>query len=186
MHGMNKLTDNRKKKEKRPGLAWATPRWLLTVLRATEKDNCLTVFPPAWAWRLESAEPKELFRLPTAQSGPNGFHTLFVFLPFILPQEQGMVCGVWPDRVSTVCTPLKGLLLLCLTVEWPINAFLSVDITQKLFVNPLFSMRFWKSWGDRPRKITESSFARKRVVNIILPNGSLTYYSHWQNEQNQK
>lgn len=182
---MNKLSNNKKKKEKRPGLAWATLKWLLTVLRTTEKDNCLTVFPPAWAWRLESTEPKELLQLPTVQSGLNGFHILFVFLPFILPQEQGMVCGIWPDRVSTVCTPLKALLLLCLTVELPISVFLSVDITQKLFVNPLFSMRFWKSWGGRPRKTTEFS-SQGRVVNIILPNGSLTYCSHWQNEQNQK
>lgn len=182
---MNKLSNNKKKKEKRPGLAWATLKWLLTVLRTTEKDNCLTVFPPAWAWRLESTEPKELLQLPTVQSGLNGFHILFEFLPFILPQEQGMVCGIWPDRVFTVCTPLKALLFLCLTVELPISAFLSVDITQKLFVNPLFSMRFWKSWGDRPRKITEFS-SQGRVVNIILPNGSLTYCSHWQNEQNQK
>ena len=182
---MNKLSNNKKKKEKRPGLAWATLKWLLTVLRTTEKDNCLTVFPPAWAWRLESTEPKELLQLPTVQSGLNGFHILFVFLPFILPQEQGMVCGIWPDRVFTVCTPLKALLFLCLTVELPISAFLSVDITQKLFVNPLFSMRFWKSWGGRPRKTTEFS-SQGRVVNIILPNGSLTYCSHWQNGQNQK
>lgn len=112
-------------------------------------------------WKV--TETKELFQLPTDQSGQNV--VLFVFLPLqtlhICLKNRAWHVGVWPEHVSPVCTRLKTLLLLCLTIELPISAFLSVDISQKIFVIPLFFMRFWKSWGDRPRKITDSSFTRK-------------------------
>lgn len=115
-------------------------------------------------WHLESTEPKELLQFPTKQD-----RMIFIPCLWFLPLYRlcpfasmvGTPCGIQPDHVSPVCKPFKELLLLCFTVKLPVSVFLSVDITQWIhIVNPLLSMKFWKSWGDRPRKITESCFTR--------------------------
>lgn len=94
MHRMNKLTDSRKNKEKMPGLAWATPRWLLTVLRATEKDSYLRVssclglaFGKYWTRRTVSAPHRPVWTKCCVVC-------VFTFTDSAhLPQEQGMACG---------------------------------------------------------------------------------------------
>ena len=136
-------------------------------------------------WKV--TETKELFQLPTDQSGQNV--VLFVFLPLqtlhICLKNRAWHVGVWPEHVSPVCTRLKTLLLLCLTIELPITAFFQLTSPRR-YLSFLYFLWGFENLEEIDPEKSQTHLSQERVVNIILPNGSLTYPPHWQNEQNQK